>query len=363
MSVEYQLRVYSPSGQIQHIVSDMLNLAYVREVNSPGVLNFDLPAGHLAIDDFVNDSQVEVWRQDLAAGLSWYCDFYGFWRGEQRSANADGAPLYRAMCVGQMDLLRRAVVAYRAATANRSEFTTVPAETIAKRLVTYNATSSGSLADGRMRTVTLTGIVLQGDAGNGPNLTMRCAWRNLLETLKDLAELGGGDFDLVKTSAAQWEFRWYSGQLGSDKTSTVRFALNYGNMANPVLRRDYTREPTVAIVGGQGTEASREIAVRTGVNYSAAHNAAEIFVDARGETTTAALEASGDVELSLGQSRIDLAFDVLQVPQTYYGLHYGLGDLVKGIYEGFSATKQVRRVSVSVAEDGSEKIKVELKDV
>lgn len=363
MSVEYQLRVYSPDGQIQHIISDMLNLAYVREVNSPGILTFDLPASHLAIDDFEADSQVEVWRQDLAIGLSWYCDFYGFWRGEQRSANADGAPLYRAMCVGQMDLLRRAVVAYRAATADRSEFSTRHAETIAKTLVTYNATPAGAVADGRVRNVTLSGIVLQGDAANGPTLTMRCAWRNLLEVLKDLAELGGGDYDLVKTSAAQWEFRWYNGQLGLDKTSTVRFALNYGNMANPVLRRDYSREPTVAIVGGQGAEASREIVVRTGANYAATHNAAEVFVDARGETTTSALESSGDVELSLGQARVDLSFDVLQVPQTYYGLHYTLGDLVKGIYDGFSATKQVRRVSVSVSDDGSEKIRVELKDV
>ena len=40
-----------------------------------------------------------------------------------------------------------------------------------------------------------------------------------------------------------------------------------------------------------------------------------------------------------------------------------LGDLVKGIYDGFSATKQVRRVSISVSDDGSEKIRVELKDV
>jgi hypothetical protein len=363
MSVEYQLRVYSPAGALQHIIGDLLTLAYVREVNSPGVLTFDLPAGHLAIDDFERDSQIEVWRQDLAVGLSWSCDFYGFWRGEQRSANADGAPLYRATCVGQMDLLRRAVVAYRAATANRSEFTSQPAETIAKRLVTYNATSSGAVADGRVRNVTLSGIVLQGDAANGPNLTMRCAWRNLLEVLKDLAELGGGDYDLVKTSAAQWEFRWYNGQLGLDRTSTVRFALNYGNMANPVLHRDYSREPTVAIVGGQGADASREIVVRTGANYYATHNAVETFVDARNETATAALEATGDVELSLGQARADLSFDVLQVPQTYYGLHYMLGDLVKGIYDGFSATKQVRRVSVSVADDGSEKIKVDLKDV
>lgn len=363
MAAEYQLRVYSRSGVIQHIITDMLNLAYAREVNSPGVLTFDMPADHLAIGDFLTDSQVEVWRQDRAIGLAWYCDFRAFWRGERRSANSDGTRIYRAQCVGQMDLLRRAIVAYPAATADRSEFATTAAETIAKTLVQYNATADGTIVDGRVRDVTLSGIVLQGDAANGPNLTIRCAWRNLLETLRDLAELGGGDFDLEKTAGAQWEFRWHHGQLGADKTGTVRFALNFGNVTDPVLQRDHTREPTVAIVGGQGQEASRTIVVRTGANYDATYNASEVFVDSRQESTTAALQATGDVELSLAQTRNNLSFSVLQVPQTYYGVHYTLGDLVMGIYEGFSATKQVRKVSVAVAEDGTEQIRVELKDV
>ena len=363
MAVAYQLRVYSRTGALQHIITDMLTLAYVREVNTPGVLTFDLPSSHLAIADFQTDSQVEVWRADAAIGLDWYCDFRAFWRGEQRSANSDGTSLYSARCVGQMDLLRHAIVAYPTAASNRSEFSSVAAETIAKTLVRYNATSSGTTGDGRKRNVTLSGITLQGDAANGTVLTMRCAWRNLLETLKDLAELGGGDYDLVNAGGATWEFRWYDGQLGTDRTSNVRFALNYGNMANPVLRRDFTKEPTVVFVGGQGQEASRTIVVRTGANYDATYNAAEVFVDSRQESTTAALEATGDVELSLAQARVDLTFDVLQVPQTYYGVHYLLGDLVTGIYEGFSATKQVRRVSVAVAPDGAERIQVELKDV
>ena len=363
MSVQYQLRIYSRGGSIQHILTDMLNLAYTREVNSPGVLSFDLHGAHQAINDLQTDSQVEVWRRDPAIGLDWYCDFRTFWRGERRAANSDGTRLYTALCVGQQDLLRRAIVAYPAATANRTEFTTAKAETIAKYLVTYNATSSGTTGDGRARSVTLSGVSVESDGARGNTLSMRTAWRNLLAALQDVAQLGDGDFDLVKTSTAAWEFRWYDGQLGTDRSGTVRFALNYGNMANPVLKRDYSREPTVAIVGGQGAESSRTVVVRTGTNYDATYNAAEIFVDSRNETTTAALQATGDFELSLGQARGDLTFDVLQVPQTYYGLHYTLGDLVTGIYEGYSATKKVRKVAVSLSEDGSEKISVELKDV
>jgi hypothetical protein len=364
MSVQYQLRIYNRSGAIQHIIADMLNLAYVREVNSPGMLSFDLVANHQAIADLETDAQVEVWRRDASIELDWYCDFRSFWRGEVRASNSDGTSLYTALCVGQMDLLRRTLVAYPLAAANRSEFTALPAETIAKTLVTYNAVVGTAVtANGRARDITTAGVTVQSDGAQGNTLTIRCAYRNLLETLKDIAELGGGDFDLFKTGGAGWEFRWYNGQLGTNRTSTVRFALNYGNMANPVLRRDYSREQTVAIVGGAGVEAARTISVRTGANYHATYNATEVFIDERAEADTAGLATAGDIELSRAQARADLRFDVLQVPQTAYGKAYTLGDLVTGIYQGFSATKKVYRVSVAMSEDGSEKISVELRDV
>lgn len=363
MAIQYQLRVYSRTGTLQHIITDMLGFSYAKEVNAPGVLMVDLPSGHRAIADFQTDSQVEVWRTDAANGMGWYCDFYGFWRGENRIANSDGTSVYRGICPGQMCLLDRAIVAYPANTANRSAFTAQKAETICKSLVKYNCTGSGTTGDGRKRTVTLAGIVLEGDAGRGNTMDVNCAWQRLLPVLQDVATMGGGDFDLVKTSAAQWEFRWYPGQLGVDRTGSVIFALNFGNVANPILRRDFTNERTVAIVGGQGQDSGRTVVVRTGANYNATYNATEVFVDARQSTTTAALNQAGDVVLSDARTRNELTFDVLQVPQTLYGKHYFLGDLVTGIFEGFAAQKQVKQVTVAVGEDGSEQIQVELADV
>lgn len=363
MTTQYQLRILSRAGAIQHIVTDMLALSYVREVNAPGVLVFDLQAEHRAIADLQLDSQVEVWRRNLAQGIDWYCDFWGFWRGEERRANADGERRYRAFCPGQMDLLSRAIVAYPAETANRSLFSSVAAETIAKTLVRRNAMVDGSVADGRVRQAMNRGIVLEGDAGRGNVLSIGCAWRRLLDVLQDVALLGDGDFDLVKFGATQWELRWYAGQLGTDRQASVIFALNWGNVANPVLRRDHLEERTVAIVGGQGQEAARTIVTRTGANYDATYNLVETFVDQRQLSTTAALQAAGDAALKAAQTRDDMTFGVLQVPQTLYGRHYFLGDLVTGVVEGVAATKQIRAVTVALAEDGREQISVELANV
>ncbi len=361
MSAVYQLRTYTSAGVLTAVVTDFISLSYVKGVNEPGALSFVLNATHWAIDHLTLDAQVEVWRRDLDAGIDWYCDFYGLWRGEERAANSDGISYYTATCPGQLSLLARMIVAYYANTTGRNSFSAAPAETIAKALVQYNATSSGTTGDGRLRDVTLSGISVQADAASGPSIDYACAWRNLLTALQEIAQVGGGDFDLVKTGAATWEFRWYDGQLGTDRSATVTFALQYGNMANPKLIRSSAEERTVAIVGGQGEETSRNVTVRTGANYSAS-NSVEVFVDARELTLTASLDAKGDRELDTYQRRDVLSFDVLQVPSTLYGLHYGLGDLVTGYYQGVTATKVIQRVTVEVGEDGQERIRVELTD-
>jgi hypothetical protein len=340
-----------------------MSLAYVREVNGPGTLQFTINAAHVAIDDLVLDAQVEVWRTDTENAIDWYCDFYGFWRGEQRRADSDGSSTYTAYCAGQMSLLARAIAAYPAATADRTTFTTEKAETIAKGLVTYNATSAGTTGDGRIRDVTLAGVTVQADGATGNTIDFNCAWRNLLASVQEVAQIGGGDFDLVKTAAQAWEFRWYDGQLGTDKSASITFALQYGNMANPVLTRNSSDEKTVAIVGGQGEEDARTVRVRTGTNYEAVHNATETFVQASMYTTTEGLNAAGDRELDTMKRRDVLTFDVLQVPSTRYGLHYGLGDLVTAYYQSITATKIIQRVTVSLGSDGREQIKVELADV
>lgn len=363
MSATYQLRTYTRAGVLTNIITDYLQLAYVREVNGPGMCQFTLNADHTAIDDFTLDAQVEVWRADTANGIAWYCDFYGFWRGEQRRADSDGVSTYTAFCVGQMHLLARAIIAYPAHTNNRSSFNNSAAETTAKLLTKYNATASGTTGDGRKRTVTLFGISNQADGATGKPFDYNCTWRNLLSSLQEVAQIGGGDFDLIKTGAQTWEFRWYNGQRGTDKSASITFALQYGNMANPQLTRNSLDEKTVAIVGGQGEEASRTVVVRTGANYDATYNATETFVQAIEYTATDGLNSAGDRELEASRRRDALTFDVLQIPSTRYGLHYVLGDLVTGYYQGITATKKIQRVNVSLDTNGEESIRVELTDV
>lgn len=364
MATLYQLRIYNRSGVLRAVLTDFVYLSYVKEVNAAGLLEFQLRADHPAILELELDGQVEVWRANPALGLDWYTDFIGLFRYERRSADSDGRTSYVARCPGVLSLLGRAIVAYSSETANRSEFTSDPAETVVKTLVTRNATSSGTTGDGRARNVDLTQVTVEADGARGNVIDFACAWQDLLSSCQRVADIGDGDFDLVRTaSPTQFQFKWFPGQLGTDRSATVVFSLAYGNMANPVLTRDWMKETTVAIVGGQGVSADRSVQVRTGSTYIAGYRSVEAFYDARRYTTTAGLQDTGDQELYAAQTRDELAFDVLQIPQTLYGLHYGLGDLVTGSYQGVSATKKIRKVSVSLSPDGSETINVEMTNV
>lgn len=362
MAAEYKIRVYDRTGTLRYELVDYRALAYTKAVNAPGMAIITLDGQAPVVGAIDLDWQVEVYRRDLTYSLAWYCDFYGFFRDAEERADENGVRSATLYCPGQMSLLSRATVAYPAGTANRTVFTSDPAETIAKMLVTYNATSSGVTGDGRKRDVTLPTITVEADAAAGATLDINCAWVNLLGVLREVADVGSGDFDLVKTGAAAWEFRWYDGQLGTDKSGTLAFSLSQGNMTNPVLRRSTLDERTVAIVGGQGEEGARDVVVRTGANYDAAYNAVEVFVDARQMTTTAGLNAAGDAALSGYQARYDLRFDVLQIPSTVYGRDYVLGDLVTAVFGGYTSTKQVSSVAVEFGVNG-ERLSIGMEDV
>ena len=82
-----------------------------------------------------------------------------------------------------------------------------------------------------------------------------------------MVAIGLGDFDVVPYDTG-YEFRWYTGQLATVRTANILFAVERGNMANPVYKLDNREEKTIAIVGGQGLGAVRNVIVRQGSGYT-----------------------------------------------------------------------------------------------
>lgn len=369
MAADYAVLIKTRAGVAKKLLTGdrdgFRQLSYKKEVNGVGMLTFDLDAGHVAIADLEQDGQIEVWRWDDANGVAPYADFETLFLEDERRADDDGNSIFRAICPGTLDFLTRAIVAWPADTANRSLFSSVKASKIMVDLVTYNAVAaSATTANGRERTTDLANITVEADDNDGNTITFSCAHQRLLEALQDVARIGNRDFYLTRTGAQTWQFRT-DNYLGTDRSNTVTFALNYSNMSNPVLRRNRLNESTVAIVGGQGTGSGRTIVTRTGSNYNASYNSREVFVPATDYATTDGLNAAGDIRLDELRARDELTWDVIQTPGSLYGVHYFLGDLVTGYYEGVTATKQITGVTVTYApgNERAETIQVETGNV
>jgi hypothetical protein len=365
VGTEYRLDVHTPAGVALATLTGggtggFRTLLYNKVVNGVGLLTFTLDGTDSLIASLADKAIIEVWRRNIDTGITWYRDWMGLYRKQRRRYTDHG--MFVATCQSPLVLLSWRIVAYKAATGNRSVFIATPAETIMKTMAEYNAGASATVANGRERTANTLGITCEADGGGGNVLEWRCAWDNLLASLQSLALVGGGDFDLVSTGAAAWEFRWYTGQLGTDRSGTVTFALEFGNMANPEYIRDRTNEATVCIVAADGEEAARNVTVRTGADY-AADNDIEVLHSDGNLKTLPAREAAGDSVLRERQAEHTFTFDVIQDGAKLYGRDYFVGDLVTARFDTVEVTRKIAGVTVEWQEDGAEVVTPELAQV
>lgn len=355
---EHKIRAFDTAGVMQMELNDFTGLMVARDVNAPGILVMGLPDAHGLLDIIADKWQLEYWRK--IEGQAWYREFVGMYRKYEWEYGE--FPKDAITAPGLMDMLNWRIIGYHDGVTNRSKFTAIPAETICNTLVKYNTTVVGSLLDGRKRSATITGMSVEADGAEGNALDWECAFQPLLTTLQKICLKGGGDFDVVKTSTTTWQWRWYTGQLGTDRSLTVKFSLPLGNMASPSYLNDRLRAKSVAIVGGKGKGSGRLIEVVTGDEYAAANNI-EVFVNASDEDTAAGLTAKGAAALIEQATKDEFNFSVLQIPNTLYGVHYFLGDLVTVVNPktNVSATYKVNGVVITLGGDGKEVVDVSTK--
>lgn len=368
MSAEYQLRIIDTAGATQAVITDFLALAFTRVLNEPGLIAFSLSDGHAALPYIVHNNQVEVWRKNADIGLDWGAspEFVGIirslvWSTDETTALSVQAP-------GVMSILSWRVIGYRAGILLRSDFVDDPPETIMKNIVAYNCTSSGTTTDGRIRAATTSGkvsnlytVTVETDLARGTAITKGCAWDNVLEAVQGVQLTSAADFDLVKTAATTFQFRYYPGQRGTDRTASLVFSLERGNMVAPSFIDSRIEERTSVIVGGKGEAQQRAVSVATGANYTTSRDI-EVFADATQEDTDAGRQEFGRERLKTLQSKSHFTFGALQAPNAYYGLHYTLGDKVTAVYRGVSSTQKVRAVSVQFDDTQGEVIAIEFEE-
>lgn len=370
MPVEYRLDWKSMAGTKLAEITDYRKIAVAKQINDAGRVDVTLRADHPLTALLADKQQVEVWRRWPEQGLDWYPFHTALFRDEVWETLEDGQQIVTLGCPGQLSILDWSINAYPAATSNKTVWSSVRAETLMKQLVTNNCTSSATTGNGRDRTRLTSGaingatITVQADASGGNLLSYESARGNVLSELKRVWDLGaGGDFDLIRTGAATWEFRFYAGQRGTDRTGTVTFSTDYGTMGRPKLTITRSAERTAAIVAGQGQKGNRVIRTRTGANYAAATNDVEALIDGRSAAANAALDSLGDKKLSELRSRAKLSFIPLQTPARLLDRDYSLGDKVASRFLGRTFTHQIWAIQAALAPGRDEELQITLRDL
>lgn len=368
MIPNYQVRFKDTSGSVTHILAGAgaqqggLSRIHVENVvNGLGSHTIDV-RGDLSLADTIGlDYQVEVWRRP--AGLTTWARVYeGLHRRWDWKADSDGNELFESVGYGYNALLARRIIAYYATSAGA--FKTGKAETVAKQYVNEN------IGPGAAASRQLSGLTIQTDGGSGNTWEGDRAWCNLLEVCQDIAYAGGGDFQVVGTGPATFEFRWNAGQLGVDRTmgnaagvDPIVFSLQRGNMLSPALALDYLQEFNTCYVLGPGDGLTRTVVAvsnATSVNYSP-WNLIEVARQATGETTAQGLAIAGAEALKEGLAEQSATFEAVQTYYSAYGVHYNLGDIITALYRQ-RVDKKIAKVTVDV-DDDRDTIKLELVDV
>ena len=353
---DHKLRVYDDTGALQAEITNFTSLSVTRVADAPGMMMVGVSGVHSILDSIGNQWQLEYWRKPKGEG--WAREFVGLYK-DVEWAYFD-LPTALLLCPGLLSMLQSRIIAWPEFVTDRSIFSATVAETVMKTLVDYNAGPNATVANGRLREGAITGLSVAKSTGAGNSLSLECAGNNLLSTLQAMAPAAGGDFDLVKTSSTTWEFRWYTGQLGTDRTATVVFALPRGNMADPIYKEMRSKEKTVAVAYGRGHGYAQETSVQTGAGYSLAVNDTEIMVQAYNTDTTARLDMAAIEAVNRLEFKPQFSFKTVETPATRYGVHFFLGDLVTAInpFTGAEAYYKVKQVTISLNKAGEENVDV-----
>lgn len=339
-------------------------LRYVKKVNSSHQVQVNLGSNDTRRDLVLLDTQLEVYRQ--YPGGAWYKDCESFHRSENRGVSSTGRRFFNSYQRGYVDLLNRRIILGYAGTAYSDK--AGAAETVMKDFVDDQMVG-GAIARA------MANFTIQADGGQGNAVTAKRAWRNLLEVVQSLVdEVGGGDFDVIGTAPANFQFRFYFGQRGQDRrlgntvgNPPVVFSLANGTLAEASVTLNRMGEINAAYVGGQKRGSGRDLELRTNAAaiLDSPFNRMEAFRDASDEPTAAGLQDRGDDVLQQNQAIEEFNFDLAQSPGLVYGRDYcvngDVGDLVTIDFEGLLIDKKI--VSVDVRVERREEIVLGVSDI
>lgn len=360
----YRIDVYAPStGLLQTQFMDWHSLYYEKWVNNSHNYQLVLAADHPAVQYFLLDAIIEVWRR--VPGQEWYREISAFHRTSQFNLEENGRELFTSYGRGLNDLLNRRDILYYASTAYTLK--EGPGETVMKELVNENAAVGADNANRRsfgQYTAATLGLTIAPDYAQGSVWKGAMPWRNLLDQLKEIALTTSVDFEVLRTGAREFVFNTYYPQRGVDRSDTLIFSPELGNMSNVVYADSRVEEANVVAVLGQGENTARQVLIRkTAADADSPWNTIETTRDARNQPDLTAMQSTGDAALEETKAHQTFTFSTLQTATRQYGVDYDVGDLILAFYR-VNVIKKIITAKVNVSRQAPiESVNLEFADI
>jgi hypothetical protein len=210
-------------------------------------------------------------------------------------------------------------------------------------------------------------ITIGPDNGLAPSDTKSFAWRDPLLVMQEMAYSSAQQgvylaFDMVAPTPDTLEFRTYVQQRGVDHRfpagmNPVMIGPEFGNMGACSLTTDWRDEVTYAKAGGRGEGADRLTAtaqdnIRIGTSPFGLR---EKFVSATQYETAVGLDGEAEAAVRQGRPKTIFRGQILDTPDTRYGVHWAWGDYVTVQAFGRLFDARIEAIEVTV-EQGKETI-------
>jgi len=261
-------------------------------------------------------------------------------------------------------LMERRIIAYPAGSTYASK-TAAAADDRIKTIWGENAGASISAAnrDGAETQADISAYVTtQANVSAGASVAKSFARRNMADVAREYCEASQTagtylTYDIIAPTPNTLDLRTYATQRGVDHSATsgypVILSVGRGNLANPVLTRDYSQECTFAIAAGTG-EGTQRLVQTTADTIRMAQSPfgrIERFFDMSNVSDTTSLQDDADAGVRNGRPLIYMVGDLIETAATTRGLHFDLGDIVTvedpRTLQRFDARIDVIRVAVA----------------
>ena len=344
-------------------VGGMQSFYYAKRLRTPGQFELRIAGDDERIDLFRQDYQIEFWRRDRWGGLPWYKDFDGFYRSSSFEMYKDGKVVFIARGRGYNDLLMAEPI--RSAAGSDAVCKDGAAETVLKEYVSENIGPAAGL-DNLGNSRVMPGLAIEADGGTGINWDGCRANQNLLGVCQEIAEVAPGDYQIVSTGPATFEFRWRINQWGADKRESVILSPDRGNAEGTRYVYSHLDEVNVVYVLGQGEEELRQVVTvldAGGESASPWSRRAITRAAAFDDNTNAKMEVVGNTVLDEQKAKRYVTFNAKQTVATRYGRDWDWGDLITVRFMGMEFGQKIAGVQVGLNREGDERIQPETESI